>query len=65
MTNRAYIPLKGLKSVGISTEKGSYREPSSAYKSQAERAGFEPARALALRVFETRALDQTMRPLHG
>jgi hypothetical protein len=31
---------------------------------QAERAGFEPARAFALRALQARALDQTMRPLH-
>lgn len=29
----------------------------------AEREGFEPSRVLALRVFETRALSRTMRPL--
>ena len=38
---------------------------SSSQDNQAERAGFEPARAFTLRALQARALDQAMRPLHG
>ena len=37
---------------------------SSSQDNQAERAGFEPARAFTLRALQARALDQAMRPLH-